>query len=441
MWRSKNFRAVQFIVTSIIRRPRFIQLTILVGILMFVYYGMRPKYTDETRHFVQIEQHNRGRFGNRDDIKIAELKQNVDIAKNIQRNVERAKLLKIDDEIKKSPVVPQQQPLENKSFDKTKIVKKVMNNQLQNNDIDKPKLVINNNFDKSMDKSDKTAHTISNEIQNLDVFQKRKNEEPVNSNIVNKFNKKLREKREIFENSNDLNKKEEDIPENPQKMNNAVFQEGEDSEEMRNFGDAPKKRAIPKMQDEVNKQFEAVPQNIEKANDSVENADFLPEEDIPKRKNAQQFELKPQNSDSKRHRSQNDDSLKVPNNQQIHDQEDSQPEDSQHDDIKKKNAINSADNAKLNKNEKKRVKKEEPPKETQEEMEKRFFELSKKCYELKNTDENLVLLDDIMKSPPQPDNNIFFHDTSCSNNGQMIFNMRYFINDNMDITSLLHLSQ
>lgn len=63
--------------------------------------------------------------------------------------------------------------------------------------------------------------------------------------------------------------------------------------------------------------------------------------------------------------------------------------------------------------------------ETHEQMAQHFSGESKKCYGLKTQNGNLVLLEDIMKAPPKPDKNIFFHDTSCSENGRIKLSMRY----------------
>lgn len=53
---------------------------------------------------------------------------------------------------------------------------------------------------------------------------------------------------------------------------------------------------------------------------------------------------------------------------------------------------------------------------------------AKRCFRPKNDGiyENLQLLDDVLegKKRPQPNNSIFFHETSCSENGLVVLNAR-----------------
>lgn len=401
MWRSKNFKVVKFIVNSLWRRPRHIHLAILAGILIFIYYETRNGFTERgaTTTFAKIEQFEQVQFEKKDDIvKSAELKQNFDNEKNIQRNINRANLLKIDDEIKNAKDMHEEKSQEKKS----------QKNQLPNIDFEK-----SNNFHK--------PNLVKHELfKKTKHFEKHEIKEPVISNDSKELEKKLREKGEIFDIQNDFNKKEAEIPnKSKSQINRVVPPEGADFEHMRNIADTPKELAIPKKSENVDNPFEAAHQNIEKANNFIENG-LNPPPDRDDTQNAQQIELKKRKSDAKLLRLQND--VKVPDNQQINDQP---PADFQLDAKKMENALKFDENPESNKPKEK--KKPKPPKETPQQMAERFLRESKKCYDLKIQDKNLVLLDDIMKAPPQPDNNIFFHDTTCSGNGRINFNMRYLI--------------
>lgn len=55
---------------------------------------------------------------------------------------------------------------------------------------------------------------------------------------------------------------------------------------------------------------------------------------------------------------------------------------------------------------------------------------AKCCFRLKDDKiyDGLQLLDDVLEAErrPQPDNTIFFHETSCTKNGVVVLNARYF---------------
>lgn len=48
------------------------------------------------------------------------------------------------------------------------------------------------------------------------------------------------------------------------------------------------------------------------------------------------------------------------------------------------------------------------------------IESVRECYRIKEHDERLVFLDDILQSPPKPDKAIFFINTSCAKNGSRV---------------------
>lgn len=49
---------------------------------------------------------------------------------------------------------------------------------------------------------------------------------------------------------------------------------------------------------------------------------------------------------------------------------------------------------------------------------------AKECYKLRNSAENLQILDDIEKTPPKPDKSIFFIDTTCYDESRVTLNAR-----------------
>lgn len=49
---------------------------------------------------------------------------------------------------------------------------------------------------------------------------------------------------------------------------------------------------------------------------------------------------------------------------------------------------------------------------------------AKECYKLRNSAENVQILDDIEKTPPKPDKSIFFIDTTCYDESRVTLNAR-----------------